>query len=187
MSEHHESEHHDQVDDMRAPRGRRSALTSTKSPELNPQRLNLLLRSRLRKREDGEVYFSTGRGGAGNMRHGKEVPLPKLGPVGSNTPELHQKVYTTGRGGAGNMVVNDNSNRARAAQDVGEELLLPVTLGKGRVHLPPPAPHAVGRGGFGNVMQATRSRAQELGAIDGSTAGKKEKKGFGDKVRALFK
>jgi hypothetical protein len=96
-----------------------------------------------------KVYYSTGRGGAGNIKTGGEIPSPILAPQGSNTPVLSTPMVTTGRGGYGNMVSNDDPALTRKLQDVdGLHNLQSVASNKSFL---------VGRGGFGNVISQTKS------------------------------
>ncbi|KAG2734353.1 hypothetical protein G9P44_002359 [Scheffersomyces stipitis] len=99
------------------------------------------------KEPNKKVYYSTGRGGAGNIKSSNEIPSPKLVPIGSNTPQLTTSKVSTGRGGYGNMVSNDNPELTRKLQDVDgpthKQDLYAVTSNKS---------FSVGRGGFGNVV-----------------------------------
>ncbi|EDK45691.1 conserved hypothetical protein [Lodderomyces elongisporus NRRL YB-4239] len=106
-----------------------------------------------------KVYYSTGRGGAGNIRASDEVPSPKLYPQGSNTPHITTSKFSTGRGGFGNMVDNKDPQLSRKLQDVdGEELrdtspeLQAINSNKS---------FSVGRGGFGNVISKSRSHSSQ--------------------------
>lgn len=102
-----------------------------------------------------KVYYSTGRGGAGNIQSSTSLPSPKLVPQGSNTPQLHTNKVSTGRGGYGNMLKNDDPDLTRKVQDVDgpsnsskESELYAVASNKS---------FSIGRGGFGNVMSHQRS------------------------------
>lgn len=137
------------------------------------------------KHENKQVYYSTGRGGAGNFKASDELPSPKLVPQGSNTPALTTSKFTTGRGGYGNMVNNDDPELTRKLQDVdGEkgEKLQTVTSNS----------FAVGRGGFGNVISNTKSRGSSTGSKNNLytvvSAGQKSQKGKGfvHKLKSLF-
>lgn len=90
------------------------------------------------------MVYSTGRGGAGNIRPGdKDVRDADPGHV----PEIQQKVYTTGRGGAGNMRANKSKEITRQAQDMemSDNSLMPVTS------------PTLGRGGYGNVRAGQKA------------------------------
>lgn len=116
-----------------------------------------------------EVYYSTGRGGSGNIAHGPKSPEPQEGEqVGKSIPHLKQTVYTTGRGGIGNMRVNTSKEQARKAQDVDEP---------DRVIEPQVSNRSVqgfGRGGYGNIQAAKEAQ-------------QKEKKSFVQKALNLFR
>lgn len=96
--------------------------------------------------DDDDVYYSTGRGGAGNIHKakGSKEASPKLVPQGSNTPQLHNDVVTTGRGGYGNMMKNDDPEVTRKVQDVENNDVRPVTSNKS----------FIGRGGYGNIVSS---------------------------------
>lgn len=138
---------------------------------------------------DKKFYYSTGRGGAGNIKSSSEAPAPHLVPQGSNTPKLTTSKITTGRGGYGNMVTNDNPELARKLQDVDEVKKSPelsaVASNKS---------FTVGRGGFGNVVSKTRSNGSSTGSGGNnlysviSLGGQKDRKkgGFVNKVKSLF-
>ncbi|RLV89950.1 hypothetical protein JA1_004890 [Spathaspora sp. JA1] len=136
------------------------------------------------------VYYSTGRGGAGNIQHSSQIPSPKLIPMGSNTPQLTTSKITTGRGGYGNMISNSDPQLARKLQDVDS---------------PPPGDNelkaiasnntfSIGRGGFGNVVSHQKS-ASSTGSGEvpnlytvSSHPGKEQKKkgGFLGKIKEIF-
>lgn len=138
---------------------------------------------------DKKFYYSTGRGGAGNIKSSSEAPAPHLVPQGSNTPKLTTSKITTGRGGYGNMVNNDDPELARKLQDVDEVKQSPelsaVASNKS---------FTVGRGGFGNVVSKTRSNGSSTGSGGNnlysviSLGGQKNRKkgGFVNKVKNLF-
>lgn len=134
------------------------------------------------------VYYSTGRGGAGNIKSSSEAPTPHLVPQGSNTPKLTTTKITTGRGGYGNMVNNDSPELARKLQGVDDNKspeLKAVASNKS---------FTVGRGGFGNVVSKTRSNGSSTGSGSNnlytviSLGGEKHQKkgGFIKKVKSLF-
>lgn len=141
-----------------------------------------------------KVYYSTGRGGAGNIQASSSIPSPKLVPQGSNTPQLHTNKISTGRGGYGNMVSNDDPEFTRKLQDVDgpispsrENELYAVASNKS---------FSIGRGGFGNVMSNQRS-SHSLSSQDKpalmviSSHGEKlkdepVKKGFFEKIKGFF-
>lgn len=142
------------------------------------------------KQESKTVYYSTGRGGAGNIKASDGIPSPKLVPQGSNTPNLTTQKFTTGRGGYGNMVNNDNPEFTRKLQDVdgnpSESELHAVTSNKS---------FSVGRGGFGNVITNTRSNGSSNGSgpnglyavvSEGEKKKQSEKKGWVGKVKSFF-
>lgn len=88
-------------------------------------------------------YYSTGRGGSGNIQSSEDAPSPKLVPQGSNTPKLNNEFVSTGRGGYGNMVKNDDPKLTRKLQDVDSKPdIHPVTSNKS----------FIGRGGYGNFI-----------------------------------
>lgn len=87
-------------------------------------------------------YYSTGRGGAGNLQHGKPVDHEE-----QSIPHLTQKVFTTGRGGAGNMASNSSPQVSRTLQDVEDLDLAPI------------ASPTIGRGGYGNVRAGQQASA----------------------------
>ncbi|PRT56650.1 hypothetical protein B9G98_04270 [Wickerhamiella sorbophila] len=87
-------------------------------------------------------YYSTGRGGAGNLQHGKPVEHDE-----QEIPHLTQKVFTTGRGGAGNMATNSDPQVSRTLQDVEDLDLAPI------------ASPTIGRGGYGNVRAGQQASA----------------------------
>lgn len=137
------------------------------------------------KNENKQVFYSTGRGGAGNFKASDELPSPKLVPQGSNTPALTTSKFTTGRGGYGNMVNNDDPELTRKLQDVDAtegEKLQTVTSNS----------FAVGRGGFGNVISSTKSHGSSTGSknnlyavvSNGDKSGKG--KGFMHKLKGFF-
>ncbi|KAI3403289.2 hypothetical protein KGF56_003877 [Candida oxycetoniae] len=116
-----------------------------------------------------KIYYSTGRGGAGNIRSTDSEQLsPKLIPQGSNTPHLTTSKISTGRGGFGNMVENTDPQLTRKLQDVdGEELnerspeLQAMNSNRS---------FSVGRGGFGNVISKSKSRVSQGSASDSDQA-----------------
>lgn len=140
------------------------------------------------------VYYSTGRGGAGNIQSSKSLPSPKLVPQGSNTPQLHTNKISTGRGGYGNMLKNDDPELTRKVQDVDgpsntsrENDLYAVASNKS---------FSIGRGGFGNVMSNQRSgnsqSSQEKPALMAISSygetlkDEPSKKSFFGKLKGLF-
>ncbi|KAF5096781.1 hypothetical protein D0Z03_001553 [Geotrichum reessii] len=114
-----------------------------------------------------QEFFSTGRGGAGNIGIGKKPTEPTYVEEGAIVPELKQETYTTGRGGAGNMRQNDDKEIARKLQDVEGP------IGRVSAENPSFSGVSVGRGGYGNVM-ATKE-AQDA-----------EKQSFVQRVKGLF-
>lgn len=129
--------------------------TKSNSPELSKTISN-----------NKRVYYSTGRGGAGNIQSSDQIPSPKLVPMGSNTPQLTTNKITTGRGGYGNMVDNDSPQLSRKLQDVDgpplENDLKAIASNKSFL---------VGRGGFGNVISNSRSNASSGDANANANAG----------------
>lgn len=90
-----------------------------------------------------DEYYSTGRGGAGNVHQGKP-PNVQENRMGATTPHLTSEYYTTGRGGAGNIKKNDREGvEARIAQDVDDPL---------NGISPSMSNRSVGRGGYGNLQ-----------------------------------
>lgn len=114
-----------------------------------------------------QEFYSTGRGGAGNISHGKKPSEPTYVEEGAIVPELKQQIYTTGRGGAGNMRLNDDKEITRKLQDVEGP------VGRVSAENPSFSGVSVGRGGYGNVM-ATKE-AQDA-----------EKQSFLQRVKAFF-
>lgn len=139
---------------------------------------------------DKKFYYSTGRGGAGNIKTSSEAPAPHIVSQGANTPKLTTSKITTGRGGYGNMVNNDNPELSRKLQD--------VDYGKKSPELNAVASNmsfTVGRGGFGNVVSKTRSNGSSTGSAGNNNLytvislgpDKGSKKGsFVSKVKKLF-
>ncbi|PVF96162.1 hypothetical protein CPB86DRAFT_787314 [Serendipita vermifera] len=115
-------------------------------------------RSQSRGRE-GAVY-STGRGGAGNIRPVSRDPVARgKGPDdfsptrGRELPAIGDTLIHTGRGGAGNVrsVSRDGAAERKAAQEVNAYV---------QEHQDPNAPISHGRGGYGNIDRS-RSRSKE--------------------------
>lgn len=144
--------------------------------------------------EEKKVYYSTGRGGAGNIKSSNVLPSPKLIPQGSNTPQLTSQKVSTGRGGYGNMLKNDNPELVRKLQDVDspstsqqQNELYAVASNKS---------FSIGRGGFGNVVSTSRSNGSKndnggnnLMAISSHgdrSINSKKKPGFLAKVKSYF-
>lgn len=158
---------------------------TSRSPVLAPTESN---------NPDKKYYYSTGRGGAGNIKSSDKLPSPKLVPQGSNTPQLQSSKFSTGRGGYGNMLKNDDPELARKLQDVDgprsqeensrEDELYAVTSNKS---------FSVGRGGFGNVISHTRSNGSKgsnsnnLMTITSHGEKNGEKKGLMNKIKNIFK
>lgn len=105
--------------------------------------------------QEQEQYFSTGRGGAGNILRSSKSPEPQEVKPGEVTPHIKQQVYTTGRGGLGNMRSNKNDEETRQAQDVDEQSRFDNS--------PEPtySNSSIGRGGYGNV-RATKKENNKL-------------------------
>lgn len=114
-----------------------------------------------------QKFYSTGRGGAGNIGHGSTPSEPTYAEEGTSVPKIKQEVFTTGRGGAGNMRSNTDAEVARKLQDVDGP------AGPVEPENPTLSSAAVGRGGYGNVM-ATREAANA------------EKQSFVERVKGLF-
>jgi hypothetical protein len=102
-----------------------------------------------------QEFYSTGRGGAGNISQGKKPTEPTYVEEGAIVPELKQQVYTTGRGGAGNMRQNDDKEIARKLQDVEGP------IGRVSAENPSFSGVSVGRGGYGNVMATKEAQDAE--------------------------
>ncbi|EER32762.1 conserved hypothetical protein [Candida tropicalis MYA-3404] len=137
-----------------------------------------------------KVYYSTGRGGAGNIQASDQLPSPKLAPQGSNTPYLHTAKVSTGRGGYGNMVDNKDPELTRKLQDVDgapsspKDDLYAVTSNRS---------FSVGRGGFGNMISRSRSTESpnedvpNLYTVTSQPDKKaKKKQGFLGKIKEIF-
>lgn len=112
-------------------------------------------------------FYSTGRGGAGNIGQGTRPQEPTYAEEGSAVPQIKTEVYTTGRGGAGNMRSNDDPEVARKLQDVDGP------AGRVAPENPTMSSASVGRGGYGNVL-ATREAAEA------------EKQSFISRVKGIF-
>ncbi|ODQ63508.1 hypothetical protein NADFUDRAFT_43828 [Nadsonia fulvescens var. elongata DSM 6958] len=129
-------------------------------------------------------FFSTGRGGAGNIRQGDPEQLEqKEGLPGENVPYIKQPIFTTGRGGFGNMRHNDEEGKlARKLQDVddgedtrGHELsTVKSPVYNDVAHNGRPSSnnnnYSIGRGGWGNIQETKRN----------------EKKTFMEKAKEVF-
>lgn len=156
------------------------------SSELNPSKSNTLGPSKSTNSQGSnkKVYYSTGRGGAGNIKTGDELPSPKLVPQGSNTPMISQSKFTTGRGGYGNIVNNDDPELTRKLQDVDFKHDLKVT--------PSSKAFSIGRGGAGNVITlqksstSTKSEEANLYTITSHGAKITKKKSFLGKIKEIF-
>lgn len=114
-----------------------------------------------------EKFYSTGRGGAGNISHGDRPQEPTFAEEGAAVPQLRSERYTTGRGGAGNIRNNDDAQVARRLQDVDGP------AGSVSPENPTLNGASVGRGGYGNVI-ATQQAQEE------------EKQSFISRVKGLF-
>ncbi|CAH6718175.1 hypothetical protein CLIB1444_01S00804 [[Candida] jaroonii] len=123
-----------------------------------------------------EQYYSTGRGGAGNIAKGSGSTSPKLVPQGSNTPHISSEKLTTGRGGFGNIIKNDDPELTRKLQDV-DNGLRPVTSSKSYV----------GRGGYGNIIDENLAPRHSNKSNKAKSDSKAEKHGFFSKIGKLFK
>lgn len=138
-------------------------------------------------------FVSTGRGGAGNITRSEDIPLPKLVPQGSNTPQLHTSKITTGRGGYGNMVNNDDPELTRRLQDVDRQTSPKENELQAQVSN---RSFTVGRGGFGNVISQTRSHSSlrsgglgepaNLMAVTSRGRRPDHRKGFMTKIKEIF-
>lgn len=132
------------------------------SPDIQPSHSNKSGRSlRLSlspTRSDGQRYYSTGRGGSGNMAHGLKVPTPTESGIGQGTPHINnkQEYYTTGRGGLGNMRKNKDEQETRKAQDVDDSPNYSTDP------FPSASNRSIGRGGWGNVQAAKHQRESLL-------------------------
>ncbi|EMG46457.1 hypothetical protein SBY92_002610 [Candida maltosa Xu316] len=139
--------------------------------------------------QNKKVYYSTGRGGAGNIQVSDELPSPKLCPQGSNTPRLHTAKVSTGRGGFGNMVNNDDPELTRKLQDVDGDATSPKT---DLYAVASNKSFSVGRGGFGNMVSRSRSAESHesvpnLYTVTSQPDKKhKDKKGFLGKIKEIF-
>lgn len=139
--------------------------------------------------QNKRVYYSTGRGGAGNIQTSDQLPSPTLAPQGSNTPHLYTAKISTGRGGYGNMVNNDDPELTRKLQDVDgapsspKDDLYAVTSNRSI---------SVGRGGFGNMISRSRSAelpnedVPNLYTVTSQPDKKPKKKGFLGKIKEVF-
>ncbi|KAG5726802.1 hypothetical protein E4T56_gene566 [Termitomyces sp. T112] len=119
-------------------------------------------KSRLSSRRR-EVYYSTGRGGAGNIRrasipHQSRPTDPSddfsdhpHGRRGREAVPLVRTKISTGRGGAGNI----------RAPFEGDTSLSDVEVIRSRVAVSADVPRSFGRGGAGNISIRYRSRAND--------------------------
>jgi len=120
-----------------------------------------------------DVYQSSGRGGAGNIRQASasREPRPQDGPDDFSTSRGREpvsafsKMFSTGRGGAGNIrspsrdVQDANSTNGTVDPAIAEEEVI-------RVHVvaAQDIPYSSGRGGAGNIGQPhSRSRSRGPG------------------------
>lgn len=131
----------------------------------------------------GKHYYSTGRGGAGNITSANEQPQPNLVPQGSQTPNLIQPVFSTGRGGAGNMIKNKDPKLARKLQDVDDDYIEPIESNHSNHHHQNNNPNlSIGRGGFGNIISPKNSRNKDSEKHEKSAS----HSGFLSKAKKLF-
>ncbi|VVT46401.1 uncharacterized protein SAPINGB_P001195 [Magnusiomyces paraingens] len=107
---------------------------------------------------DVPKFYSTGRGGAGNMGFGSPNLSPKIIPAEEAIHPLHQEVFTTGRGGAGNMAKHLDQKTVEILQDEG------IPSPQTDPSKPTMSNMSIGRGGFGNV-RATREAVQQEKSI----------------------
>lgn len=175
-----------------------------KSPRLTPQLSNKLTPQGSNKLTnlvsppqhadaDHKVFYSTGRGGAGNMQSSSTIPSPQLVPQGLNTPQLSSPIISTGRGGYGNMVNNKDPELTRKLQDVDR----PRDASPDLYAVASNKSFSVGRGGFGNVISQTNtSNSQKSSGLEknglytisshGNKKDKTKKKGFFGKIKEVF-
>ncbi|KAK7470401.1 hypothetical protein VKT23_001828 [Stygiomarasmius scandens] len=92
-----------------------------------------------------DKVWSTGRGGAGNVRSPSRDPVPAVGPDAAEQEVIRQEaqreVFSTGRGGIGNM------SRSRS---------------RSRGPMVTPAVHSTGRGGIGNFKAGEEPPIEEV-------------------------
>ncbi|KAG8798246.1 hypothetical protein FRC16_007639 [Serendipita sp. 398] len=107
-----------------------------------------------------ETYFSSGRGGAGNMRPASREPAVRgKGPDdfsptrGRELPSIGDSITHTGRGGAANV-------RSPSKDAAGERAYAAEVNQYVKDHTNPEAPVSSGRGGYGNIDRS-RSRSRE--------------------------
>jgi len=114
-------------------------------------------RSRSRGREQ---VFSSGRGGAGNIRPASKDPVVRgKGPDdfspsrGRELPVIGDNFTHSGKGGAGNIrsPSRDADGQRKAAKEVDEYA---------KAHHDANAPITTGKGGYGNVLDRSRSRSK---------------------------
>ncbi|CAK9441711.1 uncharacterized protein LODBEIA_P55790 [Lodderomyces beijingensis] len=164
-------------------------ISVSKSP---PPQQHQSVDNELKPTTSRKVYYSTGRGGAGNIRSSDEVPSPQLAPQGSNTPVLTQPRISTGRGGYGNMVENDDPGKIRKLQDVDGDVLEDDSPELEAIKSN--KSYSVGRGGFGNIVSRDNVAKDEGGETpnlytvtsrNGEKNGKK-KMGIWGKIKHAF-
>lgn len=137
-------------------------------------------------KQDQKYYYSTGRGGAWNIKASKEQPQPNVVEQGSLTPNLLQPVFSTGRGGAGNMHRNTDAKLARKLQDVDadpEDYITPVISGQANNN----NPMSFGRGGFGNMISPKNSYNEDQEKQREKGSSKEANGGFFKKAKKFFK
>lgn len=175
------------------PEGNRMSTQNTVASGKNTRNRSTDGTNRENEKKPDRVYYSTGRGGAGNIASSSTKPSPKLVAQGSGTPKLHTAKVSTGRGGFGNMIKNNDPELTRKIQDVDgpsnsakENELYAVASNKS---------FSIGRGGFGNVISRQTSgadkneNANEHKLITMSSHGlqkSEKKKGFLYKIKELF-
>lgn len=126
---------------------------SSNSPKVPPTSLDDELAGSESPKEK-EKFYSTGRGGAGNIGFGSPSLEPKMVPSEEVIHPLSQEVFTTGRGGAGNMARHVDKETTQKIQDeVHPSIQTDPTK-------PTMSNMSIGRGGFGNV-RATREAVEE--------------------------
>jgi len=128
-------------------------------------------RSQSPRGRDDQVFRSSGRGGAGNMRRTSasregrsdivyEGPDDFSSTRGREILPSH-KVTHSGRGGAGN-VRNPSTDPERDSRDIADERQVIVQS----VYADAANPHSYGRGGLGNI---SNSRSRSRGPANGPT------------------
>lgn len=116
-----------------------------------------------------DLYQSTGRGGAGNIRPASRDARPADGPDDFSPARGRERIltdadlargYTTGRGGAGNIRSPSRDGRSPLRAEMRKEIEEEELVIRAEA-ADDTAPHSTGRGGLGNISRS-RSRGPAL-------------------------